>query len=117
MDRTQYQLLKDNEPIALGSMVHCLDVFYWEIYYGYDHLEYDIVPFSQDEEVHRKAKAWDSLKELLMKEYPSVVHLADVSNGDDERGLMNKHEEVLEHMDKLDGTNEFRNLLRDMEDE
>ena len=117
MDRTQYQLLKDNEPIALGSMVHCLDVFYWEIYYGYNHLEYDIVPFSQDEEVYRKAKAWDSLKELLMKEYPSVVHLADVSNGDDERGLMNKHEEVLEYMDKLDGTNEFRNLLSDMEDE
>ena len=60
MDRTQYQLLKDNEPIALGSMVHCLDVFYWEIYYGYNHLEYDIVPFSQDEEVYRKAKAWDN---------------------------------------------------------
>ena len=69
------------------------------------------------QEVYRKAKAWDSLKELLMKEYPSVVHLADVSNGDDERGLMNKHEEVLEHMDELDGTDEFRNLLSDMEDE
>lgn len=47
MVKTQYQLLKDNEPIALGSMVHCLDVFYWEIYYGYDHLAYNIVPFSQ----------------------------------------------------------------------
>lgn len=47
MNRTQYQLLKDNEPIALGSMVHCLDVFYWEIYYGYDHLAYNIVPFRQ----------------------------------------------------------------------
>ena len=47
MVRIQYQLLKDDEPIALGSMVHCLDVFYWEIYYGYNHLEYDIVPFSQ----------------------------------------------------------------------
>ena len=67
-------------------------------------------------EQERKAKAWDSLKELLMKEYPSVVHLADVSNGDDERGLMNKHEEVLEYMDELDGTDEFRNLLSDMED-
>ena len=62
MVRIQYQLLKDNEPIALGSMVHCLDVFYWEIYYGYDHLEYDIVPFSQDEEVHRKAKVLDEVK-------------------------------------------------------
>ena len=60
MVRIQYQLLKDNEPIALGSMVHCLDVFYWEIYYGYNHLEYDIVPFRQDEEVYRKAKAWDN---------------------------------------------------------
>lgn len=70
-----------------------------------------------DPDLERKAKAWDSLKELLMKEYPSVVHLADVSNGDDERGLMNKHEEVLEYMDKLDGTNEFSKLLSDMEDE
>ena len=69
------------------------------------------------DELYAKAKAWDSLKELLMKEYPSVVHLADVSNGDDERGLMNKHEEVLEYMDELDGTDEFRNLLSDMEDE
>ena len=60
MVRIQYQLLKDNEPIALGSMMHCLDVFYWEIYYGYNHLEYDIVPFSKDEEVYRKAKAWDN---------------------------------------------------------
>lgn len=61
MIRTQYQLLKDNEPIAVGSMTHCLDVFYWEIYYGYNHLEYDIVPFKQDEEVYRKAKAFDEI--------------------------------------------------------
>lgn len=47
MIRMQYQLLKDNEPIALGSMTHCLDVFCWEIYYGYNHLEYNIVPFRQ----------------------------------------------------------------------
>ena len=66
------------------------------------------------QEVYKKAQAWDSLKELLTKEYPSVVHLADVSNGEGERGEMNKHQEVLEHMDKLDGTNEFSNLLHDM---
>ena len=64
MVRIQYQLLKDDEPIALGSMVHCLNVFYWEIYYGYNHLEYDIVPFSQDEEVYRKEKAFDELVKL-----------------------------------------------------
>ena len=69
MVRIQYQLLKDNEPIALGSMVHCLDVFYWEIYYGYNHLEYDIVPFSRDEEVHRKAKAFDAISNLIESNY------------------------------------------------
>ena len=69
------------------------------------------------QEVYHKAKAWEELKGLLMEEYPSVVHLADVSNGDDERGLMNKHEEVLEYMDKLDGTNRFSKLLSDLEEE
>ena len=64
MVRIQYQLLKDDEPIALGSMVHCLDVFYWEIYYSYNHLEYDILPFRQDEEVYRKEKAFDELVKL-----------------------------------------------------
>ena len=64
MVRIQYQLLKDDEPIAVGSMVHCLDVFYWEIYYGYNHLEYDILPFRQDEEVYRKEKAFDELVKL-----------------------------------------------------
>lgn len=69
------------------------------------------------QEVYRKAKAWDALKELLIKEYPEVAHLADVSNGEGERGEMSKHGEILEHMDKLDGTNEFSNLLSDLEDE
>ncbi|GEQ05532.1 hypothetical protein EKQ61_03255 [Staphylococcus gallinarum] len=69
------------------------------------------------QEVYGKAKAWDTLKELLMKEYPEVAHLAHVSNGEGERGEISKHGEVLEHMDKLDGTNEFSNLLSDMEDE
>lgn len=74
-------------------------------------------PIDEIQEVYRKAKAWDALKELLMKEYPEVAHLADVSNGDGERGEMSKHKEVLEHMDKLDGTNEFSNSLSDLGDE
>ena len=78
MVRIQYQLLKDNEPIALGSMVHCLDVFYWEIYYGYNHLEYDIVPFSQDEEVYRKAKAFDEVIKNVKTEFVSQ-DLADAT--------------------------------------
>ena len=64
MTRTSYQLMKNDEPIAIGSMSHCLDVFYWEIYYGYNHLEYNIVSFRQDEEVYRKAKAFDELVKL-----------------------------------------------------
>lgn len=64
----------------------------------------------------RQYKAiWQELKEKLLRDYPTVVHSADVSNGEGERGEMNKHEEVLEHMDKLDGTNEFSNLLSDIE--
>ncbi|SUM69842.1 hypothetical protein [Staphylococcus nepalensis] len=69
------------------------------------------------QEVYRKAKAWEELKELLMEEYPEVAHLADISNGDFEGGLMVNHEEIGKHMDKLDGTNEFSNLLSDLEDE
>ena len=74
MVRIQYQLLKDNEPIALGSMMHCLDVFYWKIYYGYNHLEYDIVPFSKDEEVYRKAKAFDNYMVDLAKTIELYPH-------------------------------------------
>lgn len=36
-------------------------MFYWEIYYGYDHLLYNIIPFKQDDEVYRKAKAFDEI--------------------------------------------------------
>lgn len=61
--------------------------------------------------------AWEKLKDKLLRDYPSAVHLADVSNGDGERGELSKYEEVLKHMDKLDGTNEFSNLLSDLEDE
>lgn len=53
---------------------------------------------------------WQEMKEKLLTEYPAVEHLADVSNGDGERGELSKHKEVLRNMDKLDGTNEFRNL-------
>ena len=71
----------------------------------------------ENKEVYRKAKAWNTLKEILIKEYPEVAHLADVSNGEGERGEMSKHGEILEHMDKLDNTNEFSNLISDLEDE
>lgn len=46
--KSTYQLLKNDDPIALGSIDHCLDVFYWEIYYGNDHLQYKIRLFKED---------------------------------------------------------------------
>ena len=46
--KSAYQLLKNGDPIALGSIDHCLDVFYWEIYYGNDHLQYKIRLFKED---------------------------------------------------------------------
>lgn len=90
MVRIQYQLLKDNEPIALGSMVHCLDVFYWEIYYGYNHLEYDIVPFSQEEEVYRKAKAFDEVKKHVDEQGDSYMDLYRQTK-DPTYSLLNSH--------------------------
>lgn len=89
MVRIQYQLLKDNEPIALGSMVHCLDVFYWEIYYGYDHLAYNIVPFRQDEEVYRKAKAFDEVKEYALSKNKDFEDRKDTARSNKEFDYFN----------------------------
>ncbi|MDW4448829.1 hypothetical protein QI117_00245 [Staphylococcus saprophyticus] len=61
--------------------------------------------------------AWQKLKDKLLSDYPTVEHLADVSNGDWERGELSKHEDILRHMDQLDGTKQFSKLLSDMEDE
>ncbi|MDW4448827.1 hypothetical protein QI117_00235 [Staphylococcus saprophyticus] len=59
MTGTPYQLMKNDEPIAIGSMSHCLDVFYWEIYHGYNHLAYNIVPFRQDDSVRKYIEKLD----------------------------------------------------------
>lgn len=69
MGRILYQLKKNNEPIALGSMKHCLDVFYWEIHLGNNHLEYDITSFEKQvdflEMLSKKAQAYDLIKDDL----------------------------------------------------
>ena len=69
------------------------------------------------QEVYRKAKAWDSLKELLMKEYPQLIRMWESTHGEGEHAEYCKANEILERMDKLDSTNEFSNLLSDLEDE
>ena|SRR5699024_181921 len=69
------------------------------------------------EEVYRKAKAWEELKGLLMKEYPQLIRMWESTHGEGEHAEYCKANEILERMDKLDGTNEFSNLLSDLEDE
>lgn len=61
--------------------------------------------------------AWQTLKDTMLEDYPTVDHEADVSNGDGERGVLATYEKLLKVMDELDGTNEFSNLLSDLEDE
>lgn len=69
------------------------------------------------QEVYSKAKAWDKLKGLLMEEYPQLIRMWESTHGEGEHAEYCKANEILERMDKLDNTNEFSNLLSDLEDE
>ena len=69
------------------------------------------------QEVYHKAKAWEELKGLLMEEYPQLIRMWESTHGEGEHAEYCKANEILERMDKLDGTNEFSNLLSDLEDE
>ena len=68
-------------------------------------------------ELKRKAKAWEELKGLLMEEYPQLIRMWESTHGEGEHAEYCKANEILERMDKLDGTNEFSNLLSDLEAE
>lgn len=68
-------------------------------------------------ELKRKAKAWEEFKGLLMEEYPQLIRMWESTHGEGEHAEYCKANEILERMDKLDGTNEFSNLLSDLEDE
>lgn len=105
MTRTSYQLMKNDEPIAIGSMSHCLDVFYWEIYYGYNHLEYNIVSFRQDEEVYRKAKAYDLLREDI--EINEKVFKQQAEN-DEVSAIIHGHYLALLEQSELEGADDER---------
>lgn len=57
---------------------------------------------------------WHKLKEELLAEYPFLERVWESTNGEGEHAEMCKANEILERMDQLDGTNEFSNLLDDM---
>lgn len=70
------------------------------------------------EEVYRKAKAWQELKEENIKRYTGLrtLILKGYEDPSDVYYLAVFADE-LKQMDELDGTNEFSNLLNDTEDE
>lgn len=65
-------------------------------------------------EVYAKAKAWQTLKEELLTDYPFLERVWESTSGEGEHAEMSTANEILERMDQLDGTHEFRNLLEDM---
>lgn len=66
------------------------------------------------EETYAKAKAWQTLKEEMITEYPYLVRGWESTSGEGEHAEMSKANEILRRMDELDGTHEFSNLLDDM---
>ena len=59
-------------------------------------------------------EAWHTLKDEMITEYPYLVRVWVSTSGEGEHAEMSKVNEILERMDELDGTNEFSNLLHDM---
>ncbi len=66
-------------------------------------------------EVKRKAKAWIDLKKEMIEMYPVLVNDVEITNGECEKGMLYQLGKHLRRMDQLDGTNEFQNLLSDLE--
>lgn len=60
--------------------------------------------------------AWQELKEKLLSEYPHKLEIARELQGSYEFGIAEQIKRTGLVMDKLDNTNEFSNLLSDMED-
>lgn len=67
------------------------------------------------EEVKRKAEAWIDLKKEMIEMYPILVVDVETTSGECEKGMLYQLGKHLRRMDELDGTQEFRNLLSDLE--
>ncbi|MGZ9467232.1 hypothetical protein [Staphylococcus epidermidis] len=71
-------------------------------------------------EVKRKAEAWDKLKEEKINDYKKYSNRLEEVWGFDYisrpiENYLGEMEIILQRMDELDGTHEFRNLLSDLE--
>lgn len=64
------------------------------------------------QEVYRKAKAWEELKEEIRSMF---VWGSDLPKGTPSKYMNEAYGIVFKKICELDGTNEFRNLLSDLE--
>jgi hypothetical protein len=62
-------------------------------------------------------RAWKELKDKLLREYLYKIEVARELQGSYEFGMAEQIKRTGLAMDQLDGTNEFSNLVKDMEDE
>lgn len=65
--------------------------------------------------VKRKAEAWIDLKKEMIEMYPVLVIDVETTSGECEKGMLYQLGKHLKRMDELDGTNDFKNLLSDLE--
>lgn len=66
-------------------------------------------------DIKRKAEAWIDLKKEMAEMYPVLVNDVEITNGECEKGMLYQLGKHLRRMDELDGTNDFKNLLSDLE--
>lgn len=65
--------------------------------------------------VKRKAEAWIDLKKEMIEMYLVLVIDVETTSGECEKGMLYQLGKHLKRMDELDGTNDFKNLLSDLE--
>ena len=73
--------------------------------------------FEQWQDAKRKAEAWIDLKKEMVEMYPVLVNDVEITSGECEKGMLYQLGKHLRRMDEHDGTNEFQNLLSDLERE
>lgn len=59
--------------------------------------------------------AWIDLKKEMVEMYPVLVNDVEITSGECEKGMLYQLGKHLRRMDQLDCTNEFQNLLSDLE--
>ena len=66
-------------------------------------------------EIRKKAEAWIDLKKEMVEMYPVLVIDVETTSGECEKGMLYQLGKHLRRMDELDGTNDFKILLNDLE--